>query len=500
MSRGGPAGGRAGGWRGVVNDERDVVGLLHRADWTQLTLSARVSDGSTVLIAPGGRYRYDSPEYVTGCDGGRPWELSLDEDDADGRVHWVSGPEAPLPELLCPARLLKDSVLKVQGRVRACGRDALDVAIWHPGLRGRPAGAGTPDESAPVRVWADAELGILLRIAVPGDDGELDDGELEVTELVSADFDPVIDPARFAPPPGSRIAESTGEALGGMLGPAWWAAKTAAGLAAGGLGAWIKYSPFRRAQPAAADGVELESAIPADEPPPDLAPDRVPAGLPLSDDLLDLLQASQPVAFTATLHQWTGVGALASSVPTSARRAGFGGLGFLMDAISDVPATSHTVSRIRVAGPDKYQIDHARQPKRDPVTIASDGQRTWEVYPDKITTGPAQPLPRQIRDLTDPSWLLGCWLSGGTPIPGAVRPACLINAGRRPGDESLAMIFPAAVALFDTDLGLVLRLTSYIGTNAVQRLELRDLTTDTGDFQVELPAGLPVIEEPQPPA
>ncbi len=471
-----------------MSDEHFVVGLLHRADWTRLSLSARVSDGSAVLIAPGGRYRHDSADYVTGCDGGRPWELSLDDDDADGSVHWVSGPEAPLPELLCPARLLEDSVLKVQGRVRACGRDAFDVAIWRPGRRGQPAGAG--EASEPVRVWADAELGILLRIAEPGDGGLP-----EVTELVSADFDPVIDPARFAPPPGSLIAETTGEALSGMLGPAWWAAKTAAGLAAGGLGAWIRYSPFRRAQPASADGAGLESAIPAGEPPPDLSPDRVPAGPPLSDDLLDLLQAGRPAVFTATLHQWTGLSALASSVPATARRAGFGGLGVLMDAISDVPATSHMVSRIRVGGPGRYQIDHARQPKRGPVTIASDGQRTWQVYPGKITTGPARPLPRHIRELTDPSWLLRCWLSGGDPVPRTSGPGCRINAGRRRGDESPAMMFPAAVTLLDTDLGIVLQLTSYIGANPVQRLELRDVTTDTGNFQVELPAGLPAIEE-----
>ena len=472
-----------------MSDERDVVGLLHRADWTRLSLSARVSDGSAVLVAPGMRYRYDSAEYATGCDGGRPWELCPDDDDEDGRVHWVSGPEPPLPELLCPARLLEDSVLKVQGRVRACGRDALDVAISRPGRRGQPAGAG--DASFPVRAWVDAELGILLRIAVPGN-GE----PPEMTELVSADFDPDIDPSRFAPPPGSRIAESTGEALGAMLGPAWWAAKTAAGLAAGGLGAWIRYSPFRRARPAAADGAGLESAIPADEPPPDLSPGRAPAGPAVSAHLLELLQAGPAAVFTATLHKWTGIGALASSVPASARRAGFGGLGVLMDAIASEPATSHAVCRIRVAGPGRYQIDHARPPRRGPVTIASDGQRTWQVYPDKITVSPAEPLPRDIRDLTDPSWLLRCWLSGGDPIPGTGRPVCRINAGRRPGDEFPAMIFPAAVAQFDTDLGLVLRLTSYIGVKPVQRLELRDLTTDTSDFQVELPADRPVIEEP----
>ena len=63
--------------------------------------------------------------------------------------------------------------------------------------------------------------------------------------------------------------------------------------------------------------------------------------------------------------------------------------------------------------------------------------------------------------------------------------------------ESLVQLFPAAVAVVDTDLRL-LRLTSYIGTRVVQRLELRDVTTGTGDFQVEFPADLPVVEETRP--
>jgi hypothetical protein len=455
-------------------------------------MSAEVSDGSSVLVAPGKRYRYENAEYVTGCDGVRAWALFRDEDDPDdpdGSVHWIRGPEPPLRRLLCPAWLLQDSALQILDRVRAGGRDALDVAVSR-----RPeerSGAVVADQS-PVRarVLVDAELGILLRIAEPG-------WEPEVTELVSADFDPVIDPGMFVPPPGIRIAEGAGDARGGALGPAQWAAKTAAGLAAGALGAWIRYSPFRPARPPA-DGIDFEAAIPADELPPELSADRVPAGPPVSDDLLNLLHAGGPGQFSATLHQWAGLGALASSVPVAARRAGFGGVGLLMDAIADTPATGHLTSRIRVAGQDRYQIDHAWQPRHGPVTVACDGQRCWQVYPQKVTTGPAEPLPRDIRDLADPSWLLRYWLSGGTIIQAAGRTAWRINGGRRPGDESLPQLFPAAVAVVDTDLRLVLRLTSYIGTRAVQRLELRDVTTDTGDFQVKIPADLPVVEETRP--
>ncbi len=122
----------------------DLVGLLHRADWTRLSMFARVSDGSMVLVAPGRRYRYQAGEYVTGCDGGRPWELpGKDVDDEDGSVHWISGPEPPIRELLCPAWLPESPRLEVRGRARACGRDALDVVVTRrPSVRGNTLSAG----------------------------------------------------------------------------------------------------------------------------------------------------------------------------------------------------------------------------------------------------------------------------------------------------------------------------------------------------------------------
>src|SRR5258707_175670 len=157
--------------------------------------------------------------------------------------------------------------------------------------------------------------------------------EREVTELVSADFDPVIGAAQFRPPAGSLIAEGFGDALGAG-GPVWWAAKNAAGLAAGGLGAWIRYGPPRNRQPAT-DAMDFEAAIPAEDPAPDLTPEGRPARPPVSDHVLALLHQGGPAAFTATLHEWMDLGAMASQVPAAARRVGFGGLGLLLDAVSD---------------------------------------------------------------------------------------------------------------------------------------------------------------------
>ena len=38
----------------------DLVGLLYRADWAQLSLLAVTSDGTKVLVAPGRRYRVEA--------------------------------------------------------------------------------------------------------------------------------------------------------------------------------------------------------------------------------------------------------------------------------------------------------------------------------------------------------------------------------------------------------------------------------------------------------
>jgi hypothetical protein len=467
-----------------VTDVRDLVGLLQRADWTRLSLSAEVNDGSTVLVLPGKRYRYQTAERLTGCDGGRPWEMYEEDDYRGGSVHWISGPEAPLAHLLCPAWLLECSRLELRGRTRVCGREALDVVMTRrPSLRRGPvSGDGT---HGPVEVVVDAESGILLRVADP-------DVEPEVTELVRADFAPVIEAARFQPPPGSLIAEGFGESFVSALGPVARVGSTAAGLAAGALGAWIRYSPRRRAEPAPPDGVDIESSIAADEPPPDRSPD----GPLVSEELLDLLYAGGPTGFAATLHHWMDLGAMAASVPASARRVGLGGLGLLMDAVNAQPTAAHKVSAVRFAGPGRYQIDHAYDAGRLPTTIACDGQRTWLIYSDKITTGPAEPPPGYIGDLADPSWLLRCTLSGGATVTVGNRPAYRITATRRDGSGAALILFPTAIALVDAELGIISRLTSYIGDRPVQRYELRDITTATGDFHPRIPPGLPVSEKP----
>jgi hypothetical protein len=188
---------------------------------------------------------------------------------------------------------------------------------------------------------------------------------------------------------------------------------------------------------------------------------------------------------------------MAASVPGSPRRAGLGGLGLLLDAVSEKSGAMRMVSEIPFAAPGTYQIDRRYQPRRRPATIACDGQRRWEIHADKITTGPAQPPPRKIGNLADPSWLLQCTLSGGDPVTAGSRTAHRISVTRRAMASGGLMMYPAAVAVVDAELGIILRLTHYLGDKPVQRSELRDVTTSVGDFRPAMPAGLPVVERTQ---
>ena len=91
----------------------------------------------------------------------------------------------------------------------------------------------------------------------------------------------------------------------------------------------------------------------------------------MSDEVLDLLYRGglDPVPFTGTLHDWTDgdvvAGALLHAVPESARRAGFGGVGFLVDTVlADERAaghTAHAVYRVRVGGWDRYRVDRVHR-------------------------------------------------------------------------------------------------------------------------------------------
>jgi hypothetical protein len=454
-------------------------------------------------VAPGRRYRRQDGERAWGCDGVHPWEPVPDE-IAGETVHWITGIEAPLGALLCPAWLLTSSRLDVLGPVRACGRDALRVVMTtQPSIRGR--------EVRPFRLRADraevivdAEHGILRRLEWQADEPALtqgadhdEDDEPMATEFVSLDLHPDLDPALFAPPPGSQIGKGLGETLSGG-GAAGWAVRTAGGLAAGGLGALIKYSPRRAGQPAGGreDG---EAAIPPGEPAPVLSPAGLPSGPPVSAEVLHLLSDSGTGEFAATLHEWLDASALVAQVPAGAQRAGFGGLSLLVGAISGRGPAGHSVSALRVGGPGTYRIDRADEPPDGPTAVICDGVHRWQVYRDKVTAGPAAPPPGGIGDLGDASWLLESRLAGGELISVGDRPAYRVTVARGNAAWSPSLLWcSAAVAAVDAERGILLRLTTYAGARPVRRLELRDVTADAGELRADLPPGLPIVEEDDP--
>jgi hypothetical protein len=479
----------------------DLVSLLYHADWTQLTLSAVANDGTRVVLAPGRRYRVTDGDGLTGCNGDRPWRLDAwPIQDGRGEVHWYSRPEPPLPDLLCPAWLLISSELELRGEARACGRDAFRVGVTSRAGRHRHR-VPAQFRAGHAEVLVDAELGILLRVAWLANGAES-----EVAELVSLDLDPVIHPALFVPPPGSLIAEGKGDARRGC-GPGGTLLKTVGGLAAGGLGAWTRYAPSARRQ--AAEQAAEQATGPADDdaatispdgPAPNRSADGRPVGPPVSAEVLALLHDSTPGGFTATVHDWTDLPAMLSQVPDGARRAGFGGLGLLIDAISERPSTAHLSSSLQLDGAGRYRIDYPGREGHRPAMVACDGEHRWQVYQDRVTVGPAEPPPIGIAELLDPSWLLGCRLSGGTPVLAGDRQAHRINVARGAANSPLSLpsLFPAAVAVVDAETGLVLRLTSYIGDRPVRRCELRDITPMAGDLTIDIPPDLPVTEKPGP--
>ncbi|HEX8007327.1 MAG TPA: hypothetical protein VF482_12945, partial [Trebonia sp.] len=193
----------------------EVIGLLYRADWTRLSLSAEVrfeQDGdlarrrevavraesmrrlgfrpgphgspvteqepdaerggyhrwrAALLIAPGRRYRLeyegDHGGQADGSDGGQAWTLRPPDPPPLPPLDFENGPGLPVPALFRPAGLLSGFTLDVGGPVTACGREAIAVtAVPRHGA----VGSGTslrPPACDRAELIVDAETGILLR-------------------------------------------------------------------------------------------------------------------------------------------------------------------------------------------------------------------------------------------------------------------------------------------------------------------------------------------------
>jgi hypothetical protein len=516
---------------------RDLVSLLYDADWTRLRLAAEVTtsrdsdldrtdgrwpppflgaarsgrvwematdqpgtrtDRSTLLIEPGRRYREQGGDYLSGCDGDRSWFAV--RDGGGWTVEAAAGPEPPLPPMLRPSWLLTGFTLEPSGPVTAGGREALRVVatprpdVW-------PGGSARPRPR--VEVIVDAGLGILLR-----HEEILDGRTLSVTELTGIRTDPdLADDEQFRPPGGWDSVHSDASRTS-PHGTGQEASKLIADLAAGGIGALVRSSRSRSFEQATQEEPEAEM-------PPDAEP--LPADEPaVTDKVLHLLHASRDrwaPGIAATLHQWHDIAAMLAQVPDGARRAGFGGLGHLLDAAGERVATLHTASRLSFDGSGRYRIEPALPAGsflHRAETIICDGEQQWHLAREEVIARPAGPPPPEIARLLDASWLLEHRLSGGAETMNGGR------SGDRPGSESGSragyrlrvgagepalsvwdrLLFPDEVVV-DAELGILLCLVCHAGSRPVSRYELRDVVLgEQGDFRAAIPEGVRVEEEP----
>ena len=506
----------------------DLVGLLYRADWSRLSLTAEVSvrrdldlnriryeddvpppgeaEGvpppwqlfrdfsrrqraesewepatdqlgtethrSTLLIQPGRRYREQGEDVASGCDGERSWTATRKDGGWD--VEADDGPESPRPAMLRPSWLLTGYTLEAGEAVTADGREALRVvAVPRPRLWSRRTAGTRPLDR--VEMLVDLGLGILLR-----HEEILDGRTLSVTELTGVRLDPdPVDDDRFAPPAGWDSGRDSGPAA--PRGPVWEAGKLVTGLAERGVGALVKSWVSR--------SVEQDTRErPFAEMPPD--PEPLPAGgLAVTDQMLHLLHDGRDrwaTGITATLHHWRDMGAMLTRVPDSVRRMGFGAYGHLIDAGSERAGTLHLVFRVSFDGSGRYRIGQALPAGGFGGTIVGDQERQWSLDEDEWLAHPPGPPPHGIARLLDASWLLEHRLTGGAET----------TVGDRRGyrfavDASMdGFTFPVDDAVADAELGILLRLICHKDSTPAERYELRDVVLG-GDITIDVPERRP---------
>ncbi len=524
--------------------EPELVGLLQRADWTNLSLTATVRRrfnralrdellrsmppppwaspwvrvmqdpddlpmtlGEEVtgrlIVAPTCRFRAELADesgetVIKGCDGDRVWLVSprlsaagTRADDGPGVGVWRSygagSPEPPFRRLLSPAWLLSGFGLRIEEAVTAGSREA-----WHvvavPEAR-RP----TPLRPQRFDLIVDAQLGILLRCealvrGLPLSLEQLDAVRIQPPE--AADQSLFVAPPDALPDPRDLREEFLPRGLG-----------AAAGLAADALGFAIRHGPSGPQRPPA-DG---EEPMPRDA--DDTGEEHWP---PVRDETAYLLyrasSASRDIA--AELHEWVSAAGVAEGLRRGSRALGQGGIGRLADAITEKAAarTTHRVAQLRYAADGlRYRLDWVSgTPRRKPVTESCDGHTRWRVYPDRTVSGPARPAPSRVADLMQPSWLLEWRLAdGGAGIVGG-RPSYRVRATRIPGVTLTgpALAYDSAIAVIDTELGVITRLTCYAAGEPTERRELRDARvlapTDAAEFGVRAAPDPQAARQPGP--
>ena len=222
------------------------------AVWATLSADSSAIQ-STLTLAPGKRYRLadEDGSRVLGCDGERVWQWLADIPAGEWPT-FERKPQPPAAGLLAPAWLLMAYQVSVEDETTVAGRAGIVVtgtARSESRKRGLVTSMVLPWGLLPrperVSVVVDRELGILLRreLSYP-------DGTVGVTEFLGLEVGGAVDPSVFRPVAGSFFGGRPGAADGSGRSPledlGVEALKLVGGLAAGGLGAAIKYSPKRQ--------------------------------------------------------------------------------------------------------------------------------------------------------------------------------------------------------------------------------------------------------------
>lgn len=523
---------------------RDLVALLYRADWTQLSLSGeltrRVDQAaaglpgaasgrdtdpadaqappywretiSSVLVAPGGRFRVENSARqagrrdVTICDGESCWRLFGEW--AERREAGLGDPA--LAQLLDPSWLLASYVLAETGTIEIGGRTACCVT-------GTPRPAGRRgDQPDRVDVLVDTELGILLHQEARRG-GRL----IEVTALdpVTMHPDRVVDLTQFSPPPGTTPTDpaSAVAEFGQLKGPLGQVIGTAADLTAAALGFAVRHAP--RPSPAA-PGPPMP--LPASEA-------ETAGSEPLTSDEINLLHRTGLPSqdFTAEVRHWTDGDLMfewAQQLRSSMRQPLTGILGpdAVWTALGERAAgVAYRTARLRLAAPGRYRIDYLSGNWQSKLTSACDGDRLQTRYSNRLVTGPAEPLDDDWARLADPAWLLlSDWRlspAGETTVGG--RHGLLAWADARPGPDRSVLYphswyppgryppgggapFDRVAVIIDVELGILLRYVGYLKDRPAVCFELHDVqpgrAADPAEFTVQVPPGTRVVESSSP--
>lgn len=517
---------------------RDLVALLYRADWTQLSLSGELTrradrgavqwlhapagqvpsslsteepaqweeTTSSVLVAPGGRFRVENPALddhrdVTVCDGESCWRLVGDW--AERRDAGLGDPV--LAQLLDPSWLLAAYVLEETGTIEASGRTAACVTA-----RPRPFGS-RGNRADRIDLLVDAELGILVNLEARHGGRLIESVGLNPVTMRP---DQVPDLTQFSPPPGTTSAGpgSSVAEFGQLKGPLGQVVGTAADLTANALSFAIRHAPRPSEAPAG-------PPMPLPAPEPESVPDE-----PLSSDVINLLHRTglPSQTFTAEVRHWANTEVmlewwqrLRSSMPQPV--TGIFGPDALWTALGErAPGLAYRTARLRIAAPGQYRLDYLSGDWHAKLAVACDGQRLQTRYRNRVVTGPVKQLANDWARLADPAWLLlSDWrLSPAAETTVGGRPGLLVWADIQPVPEPSLLFevgwyrprpgltFDRVAVVIDTELGILLRLVGYFDGRPAACFELHDVqwlnAADPAEFTLEIPPGTRVVESSSP--